>query len=90
MDLFYEYQSPAIRDEYSDTWPQNLACVPRTGDCIQGTDKGNVLKVMAVTLQSHHRVLITLGMDRIGHSDPVFKDAVPMPPAQEQDEWRNG
>lgn len=90
MQLSYEYQSPAIRDEWHDEWPDNLACVPRVGDCIQGINRGNVLKVMAVTLQSHHRVLITLGMDKIGHADPVFKQVIPMPSPQEQDEWRNG
>lgn len=77
MQLSYEYQSPTIRDEYTDEWPDNLVCVPRVGDHIEGTARGHILKVVAVTLQSHHRVLITLGMDQVGVSSPVFKECVP-------------
>ena len=72
----YWYQSDAIRDEYPDMWPNDLACVPRVGDHIQGTKNGFILRVMAVTLLNQREVEVILGMIEIGVSDPVFARSV--------------
>ena len=62
-------------------FPQRISYALKDGGkltaAIEGTKNGFILKVMGITLRSHHRVMITLGMDKIGHADPVFGECVP-------------
>lgn len=76
MDIQYEYMNQAIADEFRDTFPVSLACVPRVGDIIEGEEHCFCLSVMAVTLRSHQRVLVTLGMETPGLSNPHVRNAV--------------